>query len=83
MIDDNRRINGFPVSELKPFLSKLQHDCVGLNAMMAMLLVANNIDAICNMMRPSYTGQSKDNQLREITANIIMLRTVLRSIETK
>lgn len=77
-----RRINGYPVSELKPFLSDIQKQMVGLNAMMAMLAIANNIDSKIDWLKMSDNLRpGKHHHLKEITANVIMLRTVLRSIE--
>jgi len=82
--DKTRRINGYSVAELQPFISQIQRNIVGLNAMMAMLLMANNIDAAVSGMHMGHiAGPSRDDHLREITANIVMLRTILRTIETK
>lgn len=76
------RINGYPVSELQPHISKVQHDIIGLNAIMAIELILNTLDALlADMNMPRHlAGPSKDQSLRELTANMIMLKTITRTI---
>lgn len=76
------RINGYPVSELQPYLSKIQHDIVGLNAIMAMEFIVTSMNGLLADMNPPrhIAGPSKDTSLRELTANLIMLKTIMRSI---
>ena len=80
MNEPEHRINGFPVSELQPYLSKIQHEIVGLNAIMAMEYVVNVMNALLAdmaLLRPP----GKDASLRELTANVIMLKTIIRTIK--
>jgi hypothetical protein len=77
------RINGWLVSELQPHLSKIQHDIVGLNAIMAIELILNEMNVLLAGMNMSrhLAGPSKDTSLRELTACVIMLKTIVRTIK--